>query len=81
MHRTQIYIDDDIFSKVKNISKSLNISVSEFIRKSIKNELNKDSKNDMESFFDSFDALDSFKNTDASKYTEDIRSKSRILNG
>jgi antitoxin component of RelBE/YafQ-DinJ toxin-antitoxin module len=79
MHRTQVYIEDNIFEKVKQVSKSMNISVSEFIRNSLKKELNIDKPNDMESFFQNFEPLESFENTDPKKYVKNIRSKSRIL--
>jgi len=80
MHRTQIYIEDDLFAKVKNISSLLNISISEFIRTAVKNEITKDSKNNMDDFFENFEALESFKNVDAAKYIHDIRANSRIIN-
>jgi len=79
MHRTQIYIEDDIFTKIKTISNTLNISVSQFIRNAVKNELEKDRKNDMEDFFNSFEALESFENVDSKEYVKNIRSKSRII--
>ncbi|KIM12297.1 MAG: hypothetical protein KU38_05310 [Sulfurovum sp. FS08-3] len=44
MHQTHITIDDDMFSKVQNVSQSLNITVSDFIRKAINNELKRDKK-------------------------------------
>ncbi len=80
MHRTQIYIEDDIFSKIRTISNTLNISVSQFIRNAVKNELEKEQKNDMEDFFNSFDTLESFENIDSKKYVQNLRSKSRIIN-
>jgi len=80
MHRTQLYIEDDLFTKVKSISSSLNISMSEFIRRAVKNEITKDKKDEMDNFFESFEALESFKNTNAVKYVDDIRANSRIIN-
>lgn len=79
MHRTQLYIDEDIFSKVKMSAKSLNISISEFIRLAIKNELQKDTRQDMASFFDSLEPLESFKQVDSTTYVDDLRAKSRLI--
>jgi len=79
MHRTQIYIEDDLFAKVKNISSSLNMSISKFIRNAVKNEINKDNKNSMNNFFENFEALESFKEVDAINYVNDIRANSRII--
>lgn len=79
MHRTQIYIEDDLFEKIKQISANLNISMSEFIRNSLRKELSQESQTDMEEFFDSFTPLQSFEGIEPSQYVNDIRSKSRIL--
>ena len=79
MHRTQIYIEDDLFEKVKQISANLNISMSEFIRNSLRKELSQESQTDMEEFFNSFTPLQSFEGIEPSQYVNDIRSKSRIL--
>jgi len=79
MHRTQLYIEEDIFSKAQQVAKSLNISISEFIRRAIKNELQSDNKNDMKNFFDTLKPLESFKDVDSTEYVNDLRSKSRIV--
>jgi len=79
MHRTQLYIEDDLFAKVKNISSSLNISISEFIRTAVKNEITKDNRTNMSDFFENFNAVESFKGVNATKYVNDIRANSRII--
>jgi len=45
MHQTHITIDDDIFSKVQSVSNTLNISIDDFIKKAINNELQHSFKN------------------------------------
>lgn len=80
MHRTQLYIDEDIFSQIQIIAKSSNISISEFIRTAVKNELEKESSQNMHDFFEKLEPLDSFKNIDSGKYVDNIRKNSRIIN-
>lgn len=80
MHRTQLYIEEDIFAKAQQVSKSLNISISEFIRRAIKNELQVDKRSDMQNFFDRLEPLDSFKGIDSAEYVEGLRDRSRIFN-
>ena len=80
MHRTQLYIEEDVFAKAQKVSKSLNISISEFIRRAINNELHVESKSDMQNFFDRMEPLDSFKGVDSAEYVEKLRSRSRMLN-
>ena len=36
MQRTQIYLEDNLITELKKIAKSLNISMSEFIRGAVK---------------------------------------------
>lgn len=80
MHRTQLYIEEDVFSQIQKIAKSSNISISEFIRTAVKNELKKESSQNMNVFFEELTPLESFENIDSSKYVNNIRSKSRIIN-
>lgn len=80
MHRTQLYIEEDVFSQIKKIAKSSNISISEFIRTAVKNELKKESSQNMNIFFEKLTPLESFEDIDSSKYVNNIRSKSRIIN-
>jgi len=80
MHRTQLYIDEDIFSQVQKTAKSLNISISEFIRTAVKNELKKGTRQNMSDFFEKLEPLESFKDIDAADYVNNIRTNSRILN-
>jgi len=80
MHRTQLYIEEDTFSQVQKLSKSLNISISEFIRTAVKNELKKETGQDISEFFDKLTPLASFKDIDSKKYVKDLRANSRIVN-
>lgn len=76
----QITIDDDIFSKLQNVSKSLNMTISDFIRQAVANELQKDNQEDMNTFFANMQALKSFENIDANEYVDNLRANSRIVN-
>ena len=79
MQRTQIYLDESLVADLKKIAKSLNVSMSEFIRSAVKKELKQYKQNDLIQFIDSLQPLESFKETDNIKYVESIRDKSRIL--
>jgi hypothetical protein len=81
MHRTQIYIEEEIFEKIKRESKISGVSVSEFIRISVKKNMQKKSRNNMGSFFDNLKPLESFKDIVPENYVDNLRSNSRILNG
>ncbi len=81
MIRTQIYFEEETLKELKNISKKLNISVSEFIRRVIKKEIKENKKDDLRNFLNSLKPLESFKDIDATDYINDLRSKSRLLNG
>ena len=79
MQRTQIYLEDNLIVELKTIAKSMNISMSEFIRGAVKKELKKYEQNNLSQFIDSLQPLESFENIDASEYVDNIRSKSRIV--
>ena len=79
MHRTQIYIEEEIFQKAKKESEILGISISEFIRMSIKKNIQKNSVNNINVFFGNLKPLESFKDINPKEYVDNIRSKSRIL--
>ena len=79
MHRTQIYIEEEIFQKARKESEILGISISEFIRMSIKKNIQKNSANNINVFFGNLKPLKSFKDINPKEYVDNIRSKSRIL--
>jgi predicted DNA-binding ribbon-helix-helix protein len=79
MHRTQIYLEDYLIKDLKEISKNLKISMSQFIREALKKEIEKYKKNNLENFLDNLTHLESFKNVDPIEYVDNIRNKSRII--
>jgi len=79
MQRTQIYFEQDTLKELKEVAKTLNISVSEFIRGVIKKELQKQKKQNLHSFLQEMTPVESFVNKDATKYVQSLRSKSRII--
>jgi len=80
MQRTQIYLEDETMNELKKIAKNLNISISEYIRQTIKKELKRYNNNYLEKFVDNLKPLDSFKNVDSIEYVDNIRNSSRIIN-
>jgi len=79
MQRTQIYLEDNLIVELKTVAKSMNISMSEFIRGAVKKELKKHGQNSLLEFIDSLQPLESFENIDATEYVDNIRNKSRIV--
>lgn len=80
MQRTQIYFEQDTLQDLKEISRNLNISVSEFIRSVMKKEIKKKKENNLNDFLANMSPIESFKDVDATEYVNNIRSSSRILN-
>ncbi len=79
MHRTQIYLQDELYLSLKARARSVGVSVSELIRRSLEKDIQKDPESDARAFFDRLKPLDSFAQTDPSAYVAGIRGKSRIL--
>ena len=79
MHRTQIYLQDDLHQRLKLQARSAGISMSELIRQTLEQGIDQDPAASARAFFDSFEPLESFKNVDAEGYVREIRNRSRIL--
>ena len=80
MQRTQIYFEQDTLQELKQIAQNLNISVSEFIRRVMKQEIKKQKKSNLNSFLTNMKPLESFADVEATEYIQKLRSNSRILN-
>lgn len=81
MHRTQIYLQDDLYARLKAQSVRLGISISELIRRSLEKEIDKDSLADARAFFARLEPLESFANQSAAEYVRELRGTSRLLKG
>ena len=79
MHRTQVYIDEEILIEAKKKSKILGVSLSEFIRLSLKKNIQENPVKDINAFFENLKPLESFKDIDPEKYQDNIRYESRLL--
>lgn len=79
MHRTQIYLQDGLYESLKIRSRSVGVSVSELIRRTLEKDIQKDPVADARAYFERLKPLKSFAAVDSDDYVRTIRSKSRIL--
>ena len=79
MHRTQIYLQDTLYDSLKVRSRSLGVSISELIRRTLEKDIRKDPVADARAYFARLKPLESFAGADSDDYVRAIRSKSRIL--
>lgn len=79
MHRTQIYLPDDLHDSLKARARSVGISISELIRRTLERDIAKDPVADAHAFFDRLKPLESFADVAADAYVREIRSTSRLL--
>jgi negative regulator of replication initiation len=79
MHRTQIYLQDMLYDSLKTRARSVGVSMSELIRRTLEADIQKDPVADARAYFDRLKPLQSFAKVDAESYVRNIRSKSRIL--
>lgn len=79
MHRTQIYLQDSLHDDLKARARSVGISISELIRRTLERDIQKDPVTDARAYFDRLKPLQSFSQTTAQAYVRDIRSTSRLL--
>lgn len=79
MHRTQIYLQDALYESLKIRARSVGVSISELIRRTLEKDIQKDPVADARAYFERLQPLESFAGVDADDYVRAIRSKSRIL--
>ena len=79
MHRTQIYLQDALYDSLKMRARSVGVSISELIRRTLEKDIQKDPVADARAYFERLKPLQSFVNVDSDDYVRAIRSKSRIL--
>lgn len=79
MHRTQIYLQDALYDSLKTRARSVGVSISELIRRTLEKDIQKDPVADARAYFERLKPLESFANVDSDDYVRAIRSKSRIL--
>ena len=79
MHRTQIYLQNDLYERLKARSRNVGVSVSELIRRSLEKDIQQDPVADAKAFFERLKPLESFANTEAESYVRKMRSTSRLL--
>lgn len=79
MHRTQIYLQDALYESLKVRSRSVGVSISELIRRTLEKDIQKNPVADARAYFERLKPLESFANVDSDDYVRAIRSKSRIL--
>jgi negative regulator of replication initiation len=81
MHRTQIYLQDELYERLKLKSRSLGVSLSELIRRSLEREVERNPAADARAFFDRLTPLQSFVDIEPDTYVRELRSTSRLLRG
>ena len=79
MHRTQIYLQDALYESLKIRSRSVGISISELIRRTLEKDIRKDPLTDARAYFERLKPLQSFAAVDSDDYVRSLRSSSRIL--
>ena len=79
MHRTQIYLQDELHDSLKARARSIGISISELIRRTLEKDIQKDPVADARAYFTRLKPLESFAGVDSNDYVRAIRSQSRIL--
>jgi len=79
MHRTQIYLQDDLYERLKTRSRNVGVSVSELIRRSLEKDIQQDPVADAKAFFERLKPLESFADAEPETYVRQLRDSSRLL--
>jgi hypothetical protein len=79
MHRTQIYLQDDLYERLKMRSRNAGVSISELIRGSLERDMQHEPVADAKAFFERLVPLESFADTEPESYVRELRNASRLL--
>lgn len=79
MHRTQIYLQNDMYEKLKAQSRNVGVSISELIRRSLEKDLQQDTVADARAFFKRLKPLESFAGIEPENHVRELRNTSRLL--
>ncbi len=79
MHRTQIYLHEDLHKSLKARARSIGVSISELIRRTLEKDIRKDPVADARAYFDRLSPLQSFAQTTPENFVREIRGASRLL--
>ena len=80
MFDTQLHFSDEITNQIQANLQTCGETFEEFVQQAVAHELQRRKANDLKSFFDALQPLESFADVDAVAYVDDIRSKSRLIN-
>lgn len=79
MHRTQIYLQEALHESLKTRARSVGVSISELIRRTLEKDIQKDPVADASAYFERLKPLESFADITSAAYVRQIRSTSRLL--
>jgi len=79
MLRTQIYLQDALHQSLKIRARSIGITLSELIRRTLEKDIQKDPVADAQAYFERLSPLESFASVTPEVYVSELRSTSRIL--
>jgi negative regulator of replication initiation len=79
MHRTQIYLQDELYESLKARARTVGVSLSELIRRTLEKDIQNDPVANAQAFFDQLKPLSSFADVDSQDYVKALRSRSRLL--
>jgi predicted DNA-binding protein len=80
MHRTQIYLPEDLHNRLKTRSRTDGLSISELVRRAVEKDLQQESSiSSARQFFETLKPLESFADCEPEQYVRSLRDSSRIL--
>ena len=79
MHRTQIYLHDDLYENLKARSRRLGLSIFELIRRTLEKDIQKNPAANARAYFERIRPLESFASVDSETYVRTVRSSSQMI--
>ncbi len=80
MFATQLNFSDEITNQIQANLQACGETFEEFVQQAVAHELQRRKANDLKSFFDGLQPLESFAHVDALAHVDDCRCRSRLFN-
>ncbi|NOQ34677.1 MAG: hypothetical protein GQ569_02130 [Methylococcaceae bacterium] len=81
MYHAEIDLPDNLANEVSINLKNTGKTFKQFIQQAVEHELEGQKKADLAGFLNTLKPLESFANIDTTAYVDELRNKSRLLNG
>ncbi len=81
MYHAEIDLNDELAVRVHGLLRATGKTFKQFVQQAVEHELQRQQNDELAAFFAVTPPLESFADVDASRYVDELRGNSRLING